>query len=101
MRQSFTRAVRALVLIKPASLHKEQRPGHLPSIFPIQSLSDFALGAKSRETNLGLVGMAHSAEGITVDMLQCVSQIFLTETTLGVFMKPGKKLQPNSSRLAR
>ncbi len=33
-------------------------------------------------TNLGLAGMAHSVEGITVDMLQHVSQMFLTETTL-------------------
>ena len=33
-------------------------------------------------TNLGLVGMAHSVEGMTVDMLQYVSQMFLTETTL-------------------
>lgn len=33
-------------------------------------------------TNLGLAGMAHSVEGITVDMLQYVSQMFLTETTL-------------------
>ncbi len=28
------------------------------------------------------LGMAHSVEGITVDMLQYVSQMFLTETTL-------------------
>jgi TnpA family transposase len=33
-------------------------------------------------TNLGLVGMAHSVEGMTVDMLQYVSQMFLTETKL-------------------
>jgi Tn3 transposase DDE domain len=33
-------------------------------------------------TNLGIVAMAHSVEDITVDLLQYVSQMFLTETTL-------------------
>ena len=40
MLQSFTRAVRALVLIKPASLHKELRPGHFPTTLPIRHNAD-------------------------------------------------------------
>jgi Tn3 transposase DDE domain len=47
------------------------------------NLYQILLGALiAHGTNLGLVGMAHSVEGMTVDVLQYVSQMFLTETTL-------------------
>ena len=61
---------------------RELRPlsGYEPRV---GNLYQTLLGALiAHGTNLGLVGMAHSVEGITVDMLQYVSQMFLTETTL-------------------
>jgi hypothetical protein len=61
---------------------RELRPlsGYEPRV---GNLYQTVLGALiAHGTNLGLVGMAHSVEGITVDMLQYVSQMFLTETTL-------------------
>jgi hypothetical protein len=36
----------------------------------------------AHETNLGIAAMGHSAEGVTVDMLQHVSRWFLREETL-------------------
>ncbi len=61
---------------------RELRPlsGYEPRV---GNLYQTLLGALiAHGTNLGLVGMAHSVEGMTVDMLQYVSQMFLTETTL-------------------
>jgi hypothetical protein len=61
---------------------RELRPlsGYEPRV---GNLYQTLLGALiAHGTNLGLVGMAHSVEGMTVDVLQYVSQMFLTETTL-------------------
>jgi hypothetical protein len=61
---------------------RELRPlsGYEPRV---GNLYQILLGALiAHGTNLGLVGMAHSVDGMTVDMLQYVSQMFLTETTL-------------------
>jgi TnpA family transposase len=61
---------------------RELRPlsGYEPRV---SNLYQTLLGALiAHGTNLGVVGMAHSVEGMTVDMLQYVSQMFLTETTL-------------------
>jgi TnpA family transposase len=63
----FTRALRPLSGYEP-------RVGNL-----YQTL----LGALiAHGTNLGIAAMAHSVERITVDLLQYVSQMFLTEATL-------------------
>lgn len=63
----FTRELRPLGGYEP----------RVPNLYHTQLAALIAHG-----TNLGIAAMGHSAEGITVDMLQHVSRFFLTDTTL-------------------